>query len=149
MLVFALFQFKKWSFFTHFPIIRKCARARKINFGALYLACFSSKTIENGTKMFSRQFGIQRIQTWRNLHFRTRCARNYARACAHGRKIFKCLKLSETYRKLVSFGFWAFLNFDARVRARRCAHTCVVVYLFLRADLKFMCTKFEGLIHFR
>ena len=41
-----------------------------------------------------------------------------ARAHVRARKIFKCLKWPETYSRLVVWWFWAFLNFNARVRAR-------------------------------
>ena len=45
-----------------------------------------------------------------------------ARTNAHARKILKCSKWSEMYSRLIKIEFWAFFNFDARVRARRDAH---------------------------
>ena len=44
-------------------------------------------------------------------------ARN-ARGDTYGRKILKCLKWPDSYSPLIVKWFWAFLNFDARVRAR-------------------------------
>ena len=51
---------------------------------------------------------------WRYLRI-TR-AQN-VRAHPKFRKFLKCVKLPKTYRKLVNYEFWAFLDFNARVRA--------------------------------
>ena len=51
-----------------------------------------------------------------------------ARTNAHAQKILKCSELSNMYSRLIKIEFWAFLNFDARVRARHDAHDDMIVH---------------------
>ena len=51
-----------------------------------------------------------------------------ARMNAHARKILKCSKWSDMYSRSIRIEFWAFLNFDARIRAHHDAHDVVNVH---------------------
>ena len=70
-------------------------------------------------------YGKRNLNHAKNLKFdlfRALCARTTrARTCTDA-KFWNAQKWPETCSPLIRFGFWAFLNFDARARARRDAH---------------------------
>ena len=69
-------------------------------------------------------------------------ARN-ARGDTYGRKILKCLKWPDSYSPLIVKWFWAFLNFDARVRARHDLYVTFDDMTLLTLDLKYMWYEYE------
>ena len=76
-----------------------------------YLACFSSKIIENGIKMFSRQFVTQHIETWRSFNFRTRCARKNPHKCNQKKLKNEILSVSQfCWLKIVFQRQWVYGN---------------------------------------